>query len=66
MVLDLKGETFNKDSIWTVMKHAEKHGVTDYLALAAMWEPQDYVMNNEGIWWGPKIRGFAVRWGCDH
>lgn len=61
MVLDLKGDTFTKEMIWAVMKHAEKHSVTDYLALAGMWEEHDRVLQNEGVWWGPKIRGFAVR-----
>lgn len=60
MVLDLKGDTFTKEMMWAVMKHAEKHGVTDYLAMAGMWEEQDQVLANEGVWWGPKIRGFAV------
>ena len=60
MVLDLKGDAFTKEMMWAVMKHAEKHGVTDYLALAGMWEEHDNVLQNAGVWWGPKIRGFAV------
>lgn len=56
--MDLKGDGFAKDNIWNAMQHAEKHGVTDNVALYTLTSQQDYMLKHEGVWRGPKIRGY--------
>lgn len=56
--MELKGDGFAKDNIWNAFQHAEKHGVTDNVALYTLNSPQDYLLKHEGVWRGPKIRGY--------